>query len=64
MFRGQSTHHQEVNLDLLLMCGLRSKYVEEFNFMQFMWMNKKFVYQVGNNKKVMIDFLLRQPFKT
>jgi len=27
-------------------------------------MNKKFVYQVGNNKKVMIDFLLRQPFKT
>jgi len=34
-----------------MMSGLRSKHVEEFNFIQFMWMNKKFVYQVGNNKK-------------
>jgi hypothetical protein len=39
-------------VDLLMMSGLRSKYVEEFNFIQFMWTNKKFVYQVGNNKKV------------
>jgi len=35
---------------LLMVGGLRSKHVEEFNFMQFMWMNKKFMYQVGNNK--------------
>ena len=34
-----------------MMGGLRSKHVEEFNFMLFVWMNKKFVYQVGNNKK-------------
>jgi len=38
----------------LMMGGLRSKHVEEFNFMQFMWINKKFVYQVGNNKKVIL----------
>jgi len=32
MFRGQSAHHQEVNVvDLLMMGGLRSKHVEEFN---------------------------------
>ena len=41
-------------VDLLMMSGLRSKHVEEFNFMQFIWMNKKFVYQVGNNKKVIL----------
>jgi hypothetical protein len=35
-----------------MMSVLRSEHVEEFNFMQFMWTNKKFVYQVGNNKKV------------
>jgi hypothetical protein len=34
-----------------MMGELRPNHVEEFNFMQFMWMNKKFVYQVGNNKK-------------
>ena len=39
-------------VDLLMMSRLRSKHVEEFNLMQFVWMNKKFVYQVGNNKKV------------
>ena len=39
-------------VDLLMISGLRSKHVEEFNFMLFVWMNKKFVYQVGNNKKV------------
>jgi hypothetical protein len=39
-------------VDLLMMSGLRSKHVEEFNFILFMWMDKKFVYQVGNNKKV------------
>jgi hypothetical protein len=34
MFRAQSTHYQEVNdVDLLMMSGLRSKHVEEFNFM-------------------------------
>jgi hypothetical protein len=41
-----------IYVDLLMMSGLRSKHVEEFNLMQFVWMNKKFVYQVGNNKKV------------
>jgi len=43
MFRAQSSHHQDVNdancqnticiVDLLMMSGLRSKHVEEFNFM-------------------------------
>ena len=34
-----------------MMGGMRSKYLEEFHLMQFVQMNKKFVYQVGNNKK-------------
>ena len=38
--------------DLLMMSGLRSKHVEEFNLMKYVRMNKKFVYQVGKNKKV------------
>jgi hypothetical protein len=43
MFRSQSAHYQEVKdancqnkiciVDLLMMSGLRSKHVEEFNFM-------------------------------
>jgi len=41
-------------VDFLMMGGLRSKHVEEFNLMWFVWMNKKFVYQVGNNKKVIL----------
>jgi hypothetical protein len=41
-------------VDLLMMSGFRSKHVEEFNLMLFVWMNKKFVCQVGNNKKVIL----------
>jgi hypothetical protein len=32
--------------------GMRSKHVEKFNLIYFVQMNKKFVYQFGNNKKV------------
>jgi len=42
MFRAQSAHHQEVNdancicfVDLVMMSGLRSKHVEEFNLCEW-----------------------------
>ena len=41
MFRAQSAHHQEVNDANCTYAASGMK-----------WMNKKFVYQVGNNKKV------------
>ena len=44
-------------VDLLLVNGLRSKHVEKFNIMYFMWINKKFVYQVGNNRKLSITVI-------
>ena len=47
-------------VDFLMMSGLRSKHVEEFNLMYFVWMNKKFVYQIGNNKKVILWFTANQ----
>jgi len=61
MFRAQSAHNQEVNdanftyaaSGIVTLSKWPSCATAKAG-LQFVWMNKKFVYQVGNNKKVIL----------